>query len=105
MIEEILKAAAIPSQAARYPEPPEVYAVYFDSVNTDGSDLTPSDLTTHNCTVELYAPSISKGNSAMQRLKLQLDTRGIRYTTQGWYWLNAVQRYQEIIEFSNIERV
>lgn len=104
MIEKILKAAAIPSQAARYPEPPEVYAVYFDSVNTDGSDLTPSDLTTHDCTVELYAPSIAKGDSAMQRLKAQLNANGIRYTTQGWCWLGDIRSYQEVIEFTFIEK-
>ena len=104
MIDEILKAAAVPSQAARFPNPPEIHAVYFDSVETEGPDLGPAHLATHDCTVELYAPSISAGDEAKKRIGAELDTRGIRYTTQGWYWLREIQRYQEIIEFSHIEK-
>lgn len=102
MIKEILTEAAIPSQAARFPDPPEIHAVYFDSVATDGADNDPGCITTHDCTVELYAPSIKAGDEAIQRLKARLDAHGLQYTTQGWYWLNSIQRYQEIIEFSHI---
>ena len=34
----------------------------------------------------------------------EMDEEGIRYTTQGWYWLSTIQRYQEIVEFSHIEK-
>ena len=109
MIREILAAAIIPSRAARYPDPPESYAVYFDSVNTDvpgiNPDAGPAFSVQHDCTVELYAPSIEAGDEALHRLTAQLDARGIRYTTQGWYWLSAIQRYQEIIEFTHIEKL
>ena len=105
MIEEILTAAAIPSQAARFPDPPEIHAVYFDSIDTDGPDLGPATSAAHDCTVELYAPSIKVGGSALMQLKAQLDARGIRYTTQGWYWLSTIQRYQEVVEFSYIEKI
>jgi hypothetical protein len=104
MIKEILTAAAIPSQAARFPDPPEIHAVYFDSIETDGPDQGPAMQVNHDCTVELYAPSIKAGDKALLRLQAQLDARGIRYTTQGWYWLSAIQRYQEIVEFSHIEK-
>lgn len=107
MIEEILTAAAIPSQAARFPDPPELHAVYFDSADTDGldnPDQGPALQARHDCTVELYAPSIKVGDSALTRVKEQLEARGIRYTTQGWYWLSTIQRYQEIVEFSHIEK-
>ena len=107
MINEILTAAAIPSQAARFPDPPEIHAVYFDSSEPRedlNPDTGPAICIQHDCTVELYAPSISAGDEALHRLQAQLDARGIRYTTQGWYWLSAIQRYQEVVEFSHIEK-
>lgn len=104
MLKEILKAASIPSQAARFPDPPDLHAVYFDSVEADGPDVGESCIISHDCTVELYAPSIKAGDGAKHRLMEQLDAHSIRYTTQGWYWLGTIQRYQEIIEFSYIEK-
>ena len=108
MILELLTAAAIPSQAARFPDPPELHAVYFDSTSTlepsINPDAGPALSIEHDCTVELYAPSVTAGDEALHRLQAQLDARGIRYTTQGWYWLSEIQRYQEIVEFSHIEK-
>lgn len=105
MLSEILKAASIPSQAARFPDPPAVHAIYFDGVDADGPDEGPRRTFSHDCTVELYAPTIKKGNEARQRLIAELDARGISYTTQGWYWLDAIQRYQEVIDFNYIEKI
>jgi hypothetical protein len=104
MIEKILKAAAVPSQAARFPDPPELHAVYFDSTTAEGADLGPALSITHDCIVELYAPSVSAGNDAKRRICEELDALGIRFTTQGWYWLSDIRRYQEIIEFTYIEK-
>ena len=104
MLNDILKAADIPAQAARFPNPPELHAVYFDSMETDGPDIGASRIVSHDCTVELYAPSIEEGDAAKHRLTSQLEALSIRYTTQGWYWLSAIRRYQEIIEFSYIEK-
>lgn len=104
MLSDILAAAAIPSQAARFPNPPDLHAVYFDSTETDGPDIGEHRIVHHDCTVELYAPSIEAGDKAKDRLTAQLGARSIRYTTQGWYWLNTIRRYQEIIEFSYIEK-
>lgn len=104
MLNEILKAAAIPSQAARFPDPPEIHAVYFDSVNAEGPDDGPRRIYSHDCTVELYAPTIKKGNKALQQFLTELDARGLSYTTQGWYWIDAIQRYQEVIDFNYIEK-
>lgn len=102
MIDEILTAAAIPSREARFPDPPELHAVYFDSVEAEGPDGGPARIFTHDGTVELYAPSTDAGNVAKKRLEAQLDARGIPYTTQGWYWLKELRRYQEIYEFTYI---
>ena len=83
MIKEILTAADIPAQEARFPDPPAVtYAVYFDSVTADGPDGI-NRIFTHEGTVELYAPVIDP--EAKRRLEAELDARGIHYTTQGWY--------------------
>lgn len=104
MLNDILTAASIPSQAARFPDPPAVHAVYFDSVVADGPDEGPRRIYTHDCTVELYAPTIKKGDKALQQLTPELDARGISYTTQGWYWLDAIKSYQEVIEFTYISK-
>ena len=105
MLNDILKAASIPSQAARFPDPPAVHAVYFDSVDADGPDEGSRRIFSHDCTVELYAPTIKKGDTALQKLTAELDARGLSYTTQGWYWLDTIQRYQEVIDFTYIEKI
>ena len=102
MIDKILTAATIPHQAARFPNPPDTHAVYFDSVTTDGPDEGPVRIVTHDVTVELYAPTVAEGEDAKRRLEAELDAHGLRYTTQGWYWLNDIRRYQEIYEFTYI---
>lgn len=104
MISLLLKNAAIPAREARYPEPPALHAVWFDSIDADGPDLGPSQIFTHDGTVELYAPDIPGGKEALQRFIAQLDANGIRYTTQGWYWLKEIRRYQEVISFTYIEK-
>lgn len=104
MINQILTAADIPGKPARFPDPPAIHAIYFDSIEPGGPDIGPPTCIFHNCTIELYAPDISAGTAALMRLRSQLDARSIRYTTQGWYWLSNIQRYQEVIEFTYIEK-
>ena len=104
MLTDILTAAFIPSKAARFPDPPELHAVWFDSVNTEGPDDGPARIFTHDSTVELYATSIDEGNEAKKRLEAELDARGNRYTTQGWYWLSEIRHYQEVYDFTYIEK-
>lgn len=102
MIEEILNAASIPAREARFPDPPAgTHAVYFDSITADGPDGI-NRIFTHDCIVELYAPIIDP--AAKEALERELNARGIHYTTQGWYWLDSIRRYQEIYEFTFIEK-
>lgn len=106
MIKEILTSAAIPHKPARFPDPPaQTYAVYFDSTSYDGPDIGAAEVVTHEFTVELYAASVADGAAALARLQSQLNANSIRCTTQGWYWLNSIQRYQEIVEFTYIEKI
>lgn len=105
MLNTIFTAAAIPAKPGRFPDPPELHAVYFDSKTVIGPDLGSPLQINHDCTVELYAPSIETGDEALHRLQGQLDANSIRYTTQGWYWLSSIRRYQEVIEFSHTEKI
>lgn len=103
MIKEILTAAAIPAQEGRFPNAPDqTHAVYFDAVTADGPDEV-NRIFTHDCTVELYAPSVDP--EAKARLNSELNARGIKYTTQGWYWLDSIRKYQEVYEFTYIEKI
>lgn len=102
MLDTLLKAAAIPAREGRYPRPPaETYAVYFDAVESDGPDGY-NRIFTHDCTVELYAPAIDRESTAA--LERALEANGIHYTSQGWYWLSTIQRYQNIYEFTYITK-
>ena len=103
MIKEILNAAQIPSREARFSDPPAgTYAVYFDSTTADGPDGT-NRIFTHDCTVELYAPVIDPETKAA--LEREMNVRGIHYTTQCWYWLDSVRRYQEVYEFTFTNKI
>lgn len=104
MIAELLNTAAIPAKEARYPDPPALHAVWFDSVDGDGPDLGAAQIFQHDGDVELYAADLTSGKAALRRLTDQLDARSIHYSTQGWYWMKEIRRYQEIISFTYIEK-
>lgn len=104
MINAVLKAAGVPGKPARFSDPPPLYAVWFDSIETDGADQGEPHTVEHDCTVELYADTVSAGGKALKALGRELIVRGIQYSTQGWYYLSAVRKYQEVIEFSYIEK-
>ena len=102
MISQLLKAAKIPAKESRFADPPaSTYAVYFDEIDTDGPDGL-NWILTHDGTVELYEPR--KDDKAEKAFESQLDAHGIRYHKQPRYWLNDVQRYQVIYEFTFIEK-
>lgn len=104
MIKSVLVAAAIPHQEAQYPDPPAgTFAVYLESIDADGADGS-VDVFERSCTIELYAPTIPAGNEDRTRLLDELGNRGVHYTTQGWYWLSTIRRYQEVIEFTYYEK-
>lgn len=102
MIETLLAAAAIPSRQARYHDAPQgTYGIWFDEAETDGADDV-NCLLVHNGTVELYAPEPDKDAEAA--FEAELDARGIHWSKQGWYWMDNLKRYQNIYEFSYIEK-
>lgn len=103
MVKDILTAAGIPFQSARFPNPPAVtYAVYFDDVTAEGADHD-NCIFTHDITVELYEPQ--KDGAAESAVEAALNARGIPWTKQARYWLDAIRRYQVIYEFTYIVKI
>lgn len=102
MIKELLKAAGIFGCESRCPDPPaETYAIFFDEVTADGPDGL-NWIYTHNGTVELYEPVRDDDTEA--KFEAVLNDASIRWDKQSRYWLQSVQRYQVIYEFTFIEK-
>jgi hypothetical protein len=106
MIKEILTAAGVLHRRARFPKPPaESYAVYFDDVEADGADPVSTSTTGglpriyhHDVRVELYEAKPDDKTEAA--IEAELDARGIPWTKEDRYWLQDVQRYQVLYDFS-----
>lgn len=106
MIKEILTAAGVLHRRARFPKPPDdTYAVFFDDVAKDGADpVTPRKgerlpgVYQHSGRIELYEPRPDDKKEAA--LEAELDARGLDWSKEDRYWLQDVQRYQVIYEFS-----
>lgn len=102
MIETILSAARLPYRQARFPDPPPVtYAVYFDEVTATGADGY-NCIFTHDVMVELYEPT--QDADAEAAMEAALNDQGLPWTRQARYWLQNVQRYQVIYEFTYYEK-
>ena len=102
MIEEILTRAGIPFRRSRFLSPPASdYAVYTDDVTADGPDLV-NRVYQHDASVEVYTTA---PNDALEAsIESELDAAGLRYTKQDRYWLQDVQRYQIVYEFTFYEK-
>lgn len=106
MIEEILTAAGVQYRRARFPKPPaETYAVYFDDIDRDGADrVTPSTggrlpgVYHHAVSIEVYEPA--PDDAAEAAVEAELDARGLPWSKEDRYWLQDVQRYQVLYEFT-----
>ena len=106
MIDEILTASGTPYRQGRFIKPPaETYAVYFDDQDTSGGpDPIPDapQVIRHDVMVELYEPQPDPDAEAA--LEVALKAQGLHWTKQAAYWLQNLQRYQVIYEFSYIEK-
>lgn len=103
MIKEIMNATALPFRRTRFLKPPTgTYAVYMDDVDTDGPDGI-NRIFTHNITLEVYEPE--PDDKAEAAIEEALNSRGIKWTKQDRYWLQDVQRYQVIYEFTYITKI
>ena len=124
MITKILDTARVSYRQARFTAKPlpDTYAVYFDEREMGGADginclisyavyfdereMGGADgincLITHYATIEVYE---SKPDNATETaIEAALDAYGVEWTSQARYWLEDVQRYQVIYEFTFIEK-
>lgn len=104
MIKEIAKAAGLKLRESRHQKPLSTpYGVYMDAVEAGGADGV-NCLRLHEYTLEVYSPTANDADEIETAIEDALDERGIPWTKQGRYWLTEEQRYQEIYEFSHIEK-
>lgn len=102
MVNDILTASGVQFRRSRFPKPPaDTYAVYMDDVTAAGPDGY-NRIFTHDITVELYEPE--PDDAAEAAIEAAINVQGIPWTKQDRYWLQEVQRYQVIYEFSYIEK-
>lgn len=101
MIESILNATALPYWSGRCTdtEPEGTYAIYFDEVDTDGPDGFVR-IFYHDAMVELYEPVIDKAAEAA--VEQSISSQGLMWTKSARNWLQNVQRWQVVYEFSYI---
>lgn len=99
MVNEILTASGVQFRQSRFPKPPAgTYAVYMDDITATGPDHMPARIFTHDITVELY--EATPDGVAEAAIEAAITAQGIPWTKQDRYWLQDVQRYQVIYEFS-----
>lgn len=103
MVDAILTAAGLPHRRNRFPSPPAgTYAVWMDDIATDGPDGMPPLLFTHDVTVEVYEPR--PDDAAEAALEAAMSARGLHWSKQDRYRIQAEQLYQVIYEFTYIEK-
>lgn len=101
MIYTIMTASGIPYRQGRYPNPPaETYGIIFDDQTVEGAYQIPGapKVVRHDGTIELYEPKPDP--EAEARLEKELDNAELDWIRQDRYWLQNVQRYQVIYEFT-----
>lgn len=110
MTETILTAAGVQNRQGRFLSPPaDHYAVYFDDITVEAPDrVTPPTaaglprIYHHAVTVELYETKPAPELEAS--LEAEMGARAIAWTKQDRFWLQDVQRYQVIYEFTYTEK-
>lgn len=110
MVNEILEAVNIPFRETRFPDPPaSAYVIFMESRTVDTADRVPvvsgnrlPGVETCDVTIELYAPTRDRGTETA--IEEQLLAHGLSWTKQEAYWLEKIQRYQTIYEFTYYEK-
>lgn len=104
MIETIMMAAGIATRRTRYQSAPATaYAVYHDSVTTDGPDGI-NAIHIHDYTVEIYTHTPEEADTAEANMEKALDAAGKMWSKQDRYWLQSERLYQTVYEFTHIEK-
>lgn len=106
MTGKILTRAGVLNQRDRFLRmPAETYAVWSDDITTDSADRLPSipsavfpRIYTHHVTVEVYEPK--PDDTIETAIEAELDAEGLPWSKQDRFWLEDIQRYQVIYEYS-----
>lgn len=103
MITRLLTAAGVRHRQGRFLKPPEgTYAVFFDDLEVDAADrvmgVRAPRIYHHDVLVELYEPKPDP--EAEAAIEAALDAEGLAWTKEDREWLQDVQRYQVLYEFS-----
>lgn len=102
MVNEILTATGLPYKESRFLTPPKTtYAIYNDSVDRRGGDNI-NLLSQHDVSIELY--EYAPDPDAEKAIEDQLDLRGIEYSKESRYWIQAEQLYQVVYDFNYIQK-
>lgn len=110
MVNEILTEVNIPFRETRFIDPPKsAYAIYMISQTVDQADPVPLAegekipfIAECDVTIELYAPT--RDRETETAIEEQLMAHGLSWTKQEAYWLEKIQRYQTIYEFTYYEK-
>ena len=110
MVNEILTAAGVQHRRGRFTSPPAgTYAVCFDGIARDGADPVIPDTSAglpgvyhHDVRVEVYEPKPDDKTEAA--IEAELNARGLPWSKEDRYWLQDVQRYQVLYEFSYTDK-
>jgi hypothetical protein len=98
MVNSILQAAGVKYRKARFfPPPAGTYAVYTDDILTDGPDGL-NLIKTHDVVVEVFEPEPDDATEAA--LEAAMDAARVRWQKQDRLWIQDVQRYQVVYEFT-----
>lgn len=103
MVNNILNAAGIRQRGSRFTKPPgNVYAVWFDDLDTDGPDGMPPCIFIHSVSIELYEQK--PDNAAVAALEAELTAAGLKWTKEDRFWIASEQVYQTVYEFTYTEK-
>ena len=106
MIKDTLTALGLLPKNGRFLRMPDhTHVVYTDDKTVDAADRVPLSaggklpgVVTHDVTIELYEPT--PDDNAEAAIEAELDAHGLSWEKQDRYWLQDVQRYQVIYEYS-----
>lgn len=102
MVNEILTATGLPYKESRFLTPPKTtYAIYNDSVDRRGGDNI-NLISQHDISIELY--EYAPDPDAEKAIEDQLDLRGIEYSKESRFWIQAEQLYQVVYDFNYIQK-